>query len=183
MVRLTVLAMLAFLLVPQAADAHWKLRQEYTDGKMTLVSVSGESQALPVGLRDSYPASLSISCIPGADNLWLQLVWPERMTAMKSIVVVRAVEEFPELPQSWIASAEGGEMQSFSLDGQTIAGTELMNRLLTSKGKGISLNPQGNGRIQDAIFPLEGLEAKLREVTKACPQWSYFDAMKAAQGK
>ncbi|SEK07068.1 Type VI secretion system VasI, EvfG, VC_A0118 [Sphingobium sp. AP50] len=183
MIRYTSLAILLGFLASQPAHAEWKLRQEYTDGDMTLVSVSSDSQTMPVGLRDSYSASLSISCIPKANNLWLQLVWPEQMTAMKTITIIRNADGFPAMPQEWNASGDGGEMQSFTLDGQTISGTELMNRLLTGKGQSLALKPQGNGRIQDAIFSLDGLESKLREVTKACPKWSYFDNMKAAKGQ
>lgn len=179
MIRLTIMAVIGCLLSSQAARAEWKLKQEYTDGEMTFVSVSSDSQNMPVGLRESYSAQLSVSCIVGANNLWVQLVWPEQMTALKTIVVVRSVDEFPELPQSWAASPDKEGIQTFTLDGQTMAGTELMNRLLTSNGATIALKPHGNGRIQDAIFPLAGLQDKLREVTKACPKWSYFDMMAA----
>jgi hypothetical protein len=179
----TLAALLILFMVPTGAHAEWKLRQEYTDGSLTVVSVSGESQVMPVGLRDAYTASLTVSCLPESRNMWLQLVWPEQMTGSKTITIVRTVMDFPELPQEWQASQDGGDLQSFTLDTQTIMGTELINRMLNSKSGSLALRPQGNGRIQNALFPLAGLDGKLREVIKSCPQGSYFDTLKADKGQ
>jgi len=163
------------LVIPQAAHAEWKLREEYEDKALRVISISAESQEMPVGQRDMGTATMAFTCLPADNSLFVQLIWPERMTFGSKIAVkVAEMDEKVEMPFEFEATP-ADNLQSFTLDGSTVLGTMFVGRFWATKESFALLTPDGVGRVQAAKFDLTNFGPKLREVMNACPKYSYLD--------